>query len=191
MKNITKSIIVLFGLTFMTGCNSVFVGDSIMNMSRPNVAAHFPNSKVNAADGRGAYNGGVNGQPGTGMEAIAAEVASVDPGKWMIIELGSNNISFDAGQRAWFIVSALSTVPNDRCVAWVAPFVAFNQVQVDAWAASLLQYVILANQPCSTVVRWDLMAAAHPEYMADFTHPNEIGKEALVCLIGSSIGSPC
>jgi hypothetical protein len=155
---------------------------------RPQISARFPSSKVNAADGRGAYNGGVNGDPGPGLEAIRAEVVNVDSGGWMVVELGSNNISMPSPNRIWFITEVANAVPNDRCIAWVTPYVAMQEANVSGWVTDL--QATLPLQPCHVIVRWDLAAAAHPEYLADFVHPNDLGKAALLDLIATSIGMP-
>ena len=181
MKRLILLVAALFALS---ACNPIVVGDSISNMSRSNITTHSTNAKVNAADGRGAYNAGANGQPGTGLQAIQTETANVPVGGWLVVEIGSNNMDFNADQRAWFIMQVVGVVPDNKCLAWVTPYLAFQQGQTDAWAASILQYV--PNQPCNAIIRWDLTIAAHPEYLFDFAHPNEVGREVLACLIGQA-----
>ena len=156
---------------------------------RPNISAHFSGSKVNAADGRGAYNGGVNGQTGTGLQAVTAEAPNVDLGGWMVVELGSNNIGFASNERIWFIMQVVNAVSNDRCIAWVVPWVAFQDTNAQAWGADLDAW--LPNQPCYAVIHWEDVAPLHPEWFLDLVHPNEAGKEALACMIGTAIGRPC
>lgn len=186
-KLIIPLIVMLFPLA---ACNPVAVGDSIMNSMRTEMSSLFgSNSKVNAADGRGAYNAGVNGDPGTGLQAIQNEVNNVEAGGWLIVELGSNNLSFTHDQRVWFIMQVVNIVPDNKCIAWVVPWGAFNDVPAQAWGDDLDAW--LPNQPCYTVIHWEDIAPYHPEWFDDFVHPNALGRGWLTCIIGQAIGRPC
>jgi len=182
-----KKLLPIIALLVLSACNPITVGDSVSNMSRVPYINHSPQHKINAADGRGAYNGGVNGESGTGLQAIQTEVANVPVGGWLVVQIGGNNMHFTANQRAWFIMQVVGVVPDNKCLAWVTPYVAFQQPAVDAWAASVVQYV--PNQPCHAVIRWDLAVAANPGLLADFAHPNAAGKEVLACLIATATGT--
>jgi lysophospholipase L1-like esterase len=172
----------------LSACNPVIIGDSVSNMTRTQYAAHMPNVLVDAADGRGAYNAGVNGQTGTGLQAIQNQLANVGVNEWMVVQLGGNNLSFTQAQRRTFINQVLAAVPNDRCLAWVYPYALFNDAANAGWAADL--DLLLPHQPCHSSIRWDLIGAFyHTTYFADFVHPNAAGKELLACMIAINTGT--
>lgn len=187
-----KKVYVFAALTWLvgclfTGCTPVIVGDSISNMSRTPFAAAMPNVLVDAADGRGAYNPGVNGQAGTGLEAIAHNIQFVEPGGWLVVELGSNNIDFTHEQRMQFIKEVTDLVPDGMCLAWVTPYVmslpAFGVFHDNAgWMNDITEGI--RAQTCNTVIYWNLVAEANPEYLQDFVHPNALGQQALAFFIG-------
>lgn len=188
MKKLIAFTAAVIAVITLSGCNPVIVGDSISNMTRTQYAAHMPNVLVDAADGRGAYNAGVNGQPGTGLEAINAVLPNVGPNEWLVVQLGANNINFTQAQRRTFINQVLAAVPNDRCLAWVYPYVAFQSAGNTGWAADL--DLLLPNQPCHSKIRWDLIGAFYgATYFADFVHPNAAGKEFLACMIATNTGT--
>jgi len=188
MKKILALTAALAAVFSLSACNPVIIGDSVSNMTRTQYAAHMPNVLVDAADGRGAYNAGVNGQAGTGLQAINTQLAQVQPGEWMVVQLGGNNLSFTQTQRRTFINQVLAAVPNDRCLAWVYPYALFNDAAVTGWAADL--DLLLPNQPCHSSIRWDLIGAFyHDTYFYDFVHPNAAGKELLACMVAISTGT--
>lgn len=184
------AVLLLAAIPVLAACNPVMVGDSIFDMMRSEATSRFPDSKVNASPGRGAYNPGYGADPGTGLQAIQTELPNVTrPGGWLVVELGSNNLTFAQHERIWFIMQVVGLVPDDICIAWVVPWGVFNDVPAQAWGADLDQW--LRNQPCYKVIHWEDVAPAHPEWFYDGVHPSAAGKQAMLCMIGQAIGKPC
>lgn len=177
-------------MVVLSGCQGVFVGDSIFNSMRSHLDNRTDNTMTDAADGRGPYTAGINGDPGTGLQAILGRVNNVDVGGWMVVELGSNAFHWNAAQRTQFITEVLGAVPNDRCLAWVTPYNVFDPVGTQNWASSIVALITPANQPCSAVVRWDQLAAGQP-WFTDGVHLNAVGKEYMACYVAEVIGQPC
>ena len=186
------------GMIALSACNPIIIGDSISNQTRPNFTnnpygvAH-PNGKVNASDGRGAYNGGYNGESGSGADAVWAEVGNVDSGGWMIVELGTNDIYFGMNPQTFrqFVADVVTTLPNDRCLGWVIPYDPARQTASAAFETVIREEI--TNQPCRGLIEWDEYVKANSSLVqSDGIHPTATGRQTLNTLTCNLIGkSPC
>ncbi|MEI7617445.1 MAG: SGNH/GDSL hydrolase family protein [Actinomycetota bacterium] len=165
----------------LSGCNTVMIGDSIFNMSRSELGGF-----VDAADGRGADNAGLNGNPLTGREAIASLAPAVSANGWLVIDLGTNDARSTETTDAFrgFVRETVEGLADDRCLAWVVPYNPHfpeNSAQIE----SALRDEIVA-QPCHALIEWGPLVHADPSLTVDGIHPTADGKQELAAMIAAA-----
>jgi lysophospholipase L1-like esterase len=162
----------------LTGCNTVMIGDSIFNMSRTELGG-----AVDASDGRGAYNAGLNGQILSGEQAVEALAPTVLPSGWLVIGLGTNDArtASTSDEFEAFVRATVDLLADDRCLAWVIPYNPGFQTQSTAIEAAIREHIV--DQPCHALIDWGDTVRAHPELAPDGIHPNSQGREILARMI--------
>lgn len=171
------------------------VGDSILHIARD----AFPVGHVNAQVGRssqlwdpenGPYDP-ANGQPGNGYTAVADVIPLIEPGGWLVVELGTNDARSD-GTNPWiprietdtfgqFVADTAAMLPDDRCLAWVIPWVPDQPDRSVQIAAEIRDHIV--DQPCHTVIDWASTVQARPGLVPDGVHPDPIGSVVLAGMI--------
>lgn len=167
-----------FAAMVLSGCNTVMIGDSIFNMSRTELGG-----AVDASDGRGAHNAGLNGQPLSGDEAVDVLAPTVFPSGWLVVGLGTNDARTDLDAQAFesFVKSTVARLPDDRCLAWVIPYNPGFPEQSAAIDVVIREQI--RPKPCHTFVEWGAAVRARPDLVSDGIHPNSAGRAVLADMI--------
>lgn len=171
----------------------VLIGDSIIHNARQ----FYPVGIVNAHNGRGSVIAGYGpsdqyvsgwGDYGTGVEAVVELVDAVAPGGWLVMEIGTNDIYSGVPVEDYraFVAGTVEALPDDRCLAWVIPWVPGQADRNVAFEAVLREEVPV--QECSALVDWGAVAEVSPQLLSDGIHPNDAGATVLSTLIYSAIG---
>jgi hypothetical protein len=182
-NHVLRSFALASATLIFSGCNTVMIGDSIFNMSRDDL-----DGTVDASDGRGAYNAGLNGDPLTGDEAVSALATTVVVKAWLVVGLGTNDARTEPSTAgfATFVRTTVDRLPDDRCLAWVIPY---NPQFPEA--SRTIEAAIRDNisaQPCHALVDWGATAQAHPELTVDGIHPTPAGRKVLSDMIKAVTG---
>lgn len=155
---------------------SVLVGDSISIPISPSGIGW-----VDASGSRTVWSSGRGpSTSGTGYEAILKAARIVEPGRWVVIELGTNDVTNPSSTYPWRVQQALDAVPKNRCVAWVTPHrsaVAYQQ-RIDIWVDEVRSRI--AGHPCRAIVEWRAKASSTPGLLrSDGIHLTARGNEVL------------
>lgn len=180
-RSALKLAVLPLAVIALSGCNAVMIGDSIFNMSRKELGGF-----VDASDGRGADNAGLNGDPLTGRQAIASLSPAVSPKGWLVIDLGTNDARLRKTADAFrsFVRKTVAHLKNDRCLAWVVPYNP-QFPERSAQIESALRAEIVA-QPCHALVEWGPWVHANPALTVDGIHPTSEGKQVLAAMIAAA-----
>ncbi len=171
----------------------VIIGDSIIHNARE----FYPVGIINAHNGRGGTVAGYGppdhysagwGDYGTGVEAVAELVGFVASGGWLVMEIGTNDIHSGVPIEEYqeFVTGTVEALPEDRCLAWVVPWVPGMPERTSEFQAVLRETV--PQQECSSLVEWGAVAEANPTLLVDGIHPNDAGSTVLSTLIYATIG---
>ncbi len=174
-------------MALLSGCNWI-VGNSVVWLAQPSIERDIPNVNVDADPGRGAYTVGLAGKP-SGWDTIVARVPEIGAGEWLVVEIGTNDLTRPEAEWRTFIQAVVNLLPDDRCLAWITPA---HPMYPDAAARyeSMLN-AVLPGQPCSRLVQWDDALRRDPTLSADGLHPNDAGIAVITCLINQVIHHTC
>ncbi len=180
-RSALKLAVLPLAVVTLSGCNAVMIGDSIFNMSRKELGGF-----VDASDGRGADNAGLNGNPLSGRQAIASLAPAVSENGWLVINLGTNDARSRKTADAFrsFVRNTVSRLKNDRCLAWVVPYNP-QFPERSAQIESALRDEIVA-QPCHALIEWGPWVHANPALTVDGIHPTAEGKQVLAEMIAAA-----
>lgn len=176
-----KLAVLPLAVVVLSGCNAVMIGDSIFNMSRAELGGF-----VDASDGRGADNAGLNGDPLTGRQAIASLAPTVSVNGWLVIHLGTNDARSAETTAAFrgFVQDTIARLPDDRCLAWVVPYNP-QFPERSAQIESALRDEIVEQQ-CHALIEWGPWVHANPALTVDGIHPTDEGKQVLAAMIATA-----
>lgn len=165
----------------LSGCDTVMIGDSIFNMSRAELGGF-----VDASDGRGADNAGLNGNPLTGRQAVASLAPAVSENGWLVINLGTNDARSRKTADAFrsFVRNTVARLKNDRCLAWVVPYNPQFPERSEQIESALRAEIVA--QPCHALIEWGPWVQANPALTVDGIHPTTEGKQALAAMIAAA-----
>lgn len=149
------------------------VGDSI-SWAMENQGGVLGFRYIDASRGRTAFHGGFSGEPGNGIEGARRVGAAVPARAWVVIELGTNDVTNDPADYHFRIQALLDAVPKDRCVAMVTVRRATLVRRSDIWNSIVRQRIV--DHPCRRVIDWDAAVRANPGLLsADGIHPSPQG----------------
>ena len=167
----------------------VIVGDSIIDRTR---AAYSSKYLIDAAAGRGLGFPGVS-DPGlpadvSGIEAVRRSIPLIEPGGWLVVELGTNDISQQVTTGLFLAQMQVVTdlLPDDRCLVWVLPWRERRYDRALVYQSLIGQGV--REQPCWRLVAWSAVNRQIPAlFQADGIHPTEAGGLVLAAMIRTAI----
>ena len=191
MRRVNRALGIAFASFLVSGCSPIFIGDSLFNTTRDDLLQEFPDGSVNASNGRQLSLAGIHGQKGSGLEAIRAEVVNLNEGEWVVLVFGNNDMNhLSDSERKDAIREVTGAVPDDICLAWVTPHNIFMRQESADWRRDLVS-ILEDEQPCSTVVRWDVVLENTHTLTYDGNHPTPPNRRIYVCLIAEAISDPC
>ena len=173
-------------LPLLTGCYRwVGIGDSVLFHTGGEVRNTLgPDGLVDVSIGRGPTSNPFGDT--TVLEAVADRAPLVDPGGWQLVQDDGSHAT-PASFRA-MVADVNALVPDDVCIAWVAPYNVWEQRRDAALAAALRSAG--ARHPCNVVVPWDEVAAADPTaYLTDGLHPTIAGEVAFAEAVADAIAA--
>jgi len=168
----------------------VIIGDSIIHNAR----GFYPNGIVNAHNGRGSVIAGYGtpdwyvegwGDYGTGLEAVTQFAPSIPVDGWLVMEIGTNDIVSAVSIEDYkaFVLTTVEMLPDDRCLAWVIPWVGGDYQTVTDAVVQVLRDIV-PQQPCHQLIEWgSVVSAASTTLTTDGVHPNETGAAVLASMI--------
>lgn len=149
------------------------VGDSISwNMENQGGVLGF--RYIDASRGRTAFHGGFSGEPGNGIEGVQRVASSVPARAWVVIEIGTNDVTNNPADYHYRVQALLNATPKDRCVAFVTVRRRDLVARSDIWNAIVRQRI--ADHPCRAIIDWDTALRGDPSLLSsDGIHPSSKG----------------
>jgi lysophospholipase L1-like esterase len=162
--------LVALALVVLASCG-IAVGDSI------SVPIQSNGSRViDASGGRTAYSPGHGPAQGSGVQALQRLVPHVPRGKWVIVELGTNDVTNPESTLAGRIDALMAQIPGDRCVAFVTIWRTHSSYQTRIATWNRLVREKIKRYPCRDIIDYNLAMRAFPSLMSsDGVHPNAAG----------------
>lgn len=187
MRGARVAMAAVAATTVLSGCNWI-VGNSIVWLAQPSIEQGVPNLNVDADPGRGAYAVGLAGKP-SAWTSIVAHVPEIGPGEWLVVEIGTNDLTRPDAEWRVFMQSVVDVLPDDRCLAWITPAHPMHQDAAARYETLLND--LLTQQPCSRLVQWDDALRHDPSLSDDGTHPNVAGIAVITCLLNQVVHQTC
>lgn len=176
---------VAFVVFVLTACNPVIAGDSIMFGAQVHGATSaLPNAYIDADPGRSIRGVGL-GTGRNGIQAIGNVLPRLQPGGWLVLELGTNDLPSDPAGYRTRIADMLSVVPPPVCVGlvtvanWSSAEAVWRSV---TWNDQLRQ--VARTRSCYRIIDWWENTRGRPQVLApDLVHPNAQGEKELATMI--------
>ena len=178
MKRVIKVLAFLCFPWIMSGCNMIMVGDSITWTSKGLFEAVTDDSYADGIGGRGPDHRGQAGGP-TIREAIVALAPHLNAGGWLVVQ--DDGERMDYWSQAAYMMDVSNLVPDDRCIAWIAPHDFLKPEVTVEVAQAVRDFAYL--QPCNAVVPWDEAVLEDPSLLGDGIHPTPEAVAVLVELV--------
>lgn len=131
---------------------------------------------VDASGGRTVFNPGHRPGALNGVESVRALAGRTKPGDWMIVELGTNDVTNPISGMAARVQAVVDAVPAHVCLAFVTIWRAQEvyQTRITEWNRQVRARV--KQRACRAIIDWNLAARAFPSLMsADRVHPSPAG----------------
>lgn len=134
------------------------IGASVTRLSGGELRRAYGDTlQLEAVDGRSFIHPGSRGEP-TIMEVFRANLAYLNPGDWVVIEMSHGGVDVATNRR--YLTEVVRLLPDTVCLAVVAPHTYYGE-QTDeyrAWNAAMqaMQAEVIAAQPCHRLIDWDL-----------------------------------
>ena len=168
------------------GNNPVIVGDSIVMGAQLHGAMNvMPYAFIDADAGRSVNGPGfVTGR--NGVDSIPIALSHLQPGGWLVLELGTNDLPEDMALYYSTIADLVKPIPPGVCVAfvtvadWSTPERQLNSL---AWNDQIRQAA--RRRSCYRIIDWweNTRLRTGQVLQADLVHPNAWGERELAAMI--------
>jgi lysophospholipase L1-like esterase len=167
-----RALVAVLAILTLSSC-ALVVGDSI---SVP--IASNGSRVIDASGGRTAYSPGHGpSRQGSGVQALRALVPHVPRGKWVIVELGTNDVTNPIASLPIRVEDLMSQIPGDRCVAFVTVWRTNPTYLERILRWNSLVRTRIYRYPCRDMIEWYATARTFPSLMhSDGIHMSEAGK---------------